>query len=106
MLEFKLLDFFVLQRDSSSFLAAVAANGGIASAGTAVLSESVIPMPRAVLTIPPPEPPVDYYENNISGGSDSRNSSNTQQKVSVIKKSVGNGTKVSSFLQLTFFCYG
>uniref|UniRef100_A0A158Q818 Protein kinase domain-containing protein n=1 Tax=Elaeophora elaphi TaxID=1147741 RepID=A0A158Q818_9BILA len=83
------------ERDSSSFLSAVSANG-ITSAGVAMASESVIPIPRAVLTVPPPEPPVDYYENNISDNSGSRKSSNSQQKVSATKKSAGNGIKVPS----------
>ncbi|CAG9538545.1 unnamed protein product [Cercopithifilaria johnstoni] len=76
------------ERDGSSFLAAVAPNGGVTSA----VSEPVS-IPRAVLTIAPPEPPVDYYENNIGSSSGGRKSSNSQQRVSANKKSIGNGTK-------------
>uniref|UniRef100_A0A1I8EZ41 Protein kinase domain-containing protein n=1 Tax=Wuchereria bancrofti TaxID=6293 RepID=A0A1I8EZ41_WUCBA len=79
--------------DTSNFLTTITANGGVAAAGTAVLSEQVIPIPRAALVIPPPEPPVDYYENNIISSYDGKKS-NSQQKVSAIKKSIGNGTKV------------
>ncbi|VIO90566.1 Protein kinase domain containing protein [Brugia malayi] len=81
------------EHDTSSFLTSKAANGGVASAGTAVLSEQVKPIPRAALAIPPPEPPVDYYENNISSSYDVKKS-NSQQKVSAVKNSIGNGTKV------------
>ncbi|EFO23750.2 hypothetical protein LOAG_04738 [Loa loa] len=80
------------ERDSSSFLAAMTTNDGITSADTMV-SESIIPIPRAISTIPPPEPPVDYYENNISDNTGGKKL-NSQQKLSAIKKSVGNGTKV------------
>ncbi|VBB29056.1 unnamed protein product [Acanthocheilonema viteae] len=93
------------ERDDSGFLVAVAANGGVTSAGTAAVSESVISTPRAVLTIPPPEPPVDYYENNIGNSSGDRKSSSSQQKVSTNRKSVGNGTKITSSLELNiYFC--
>ncbi|KAM3724492.1 Serine/threonine-protein kinase [Dirofilaria immitis] len=80
------------ERGSSNFLTAIATGGGVASTGTAVVSGSAIPIPRTVLTIPPPEPPVDYYEN-INGGNDGKKSSNADQKMSAIKKSVGNGIK-------------
>ncbi|EJW83818.1 hypothetical protein WUBG_05274 [Wuchereria bancrofti] len=83
----------VMRHDTSNFLTTITANGGVAAAGTAVLSEQVIPIPRAALVIPPPEPPVDYYENNIISSYDGKKS-NSQQKVSAIKKSIGNGTKV------------
>ncbi|MCP9258670.1 STE/STE20/SLK protein kinase [Dirofilaria immitis] len=67
------------ERGSSNFLTAIATGGGVASTGTAVVSGSAIPIPRTVLTIPPPEPPVDYYEN-INGGNDGKKSSNADQK--------------------------
>lgn len=86
---------FVLQRDVSSFLDSITANGSVTSTDTTAVSESTVPPPRVLLSIPPPEPPIDYYENNIGGNSSGRKSSNSQQKVGFNKKSVENGTKVS-----------
>ncbi|VDM91723.1 unnamed protein product, partial [Onchocerca ochengi] len=81
------------EHESSSILATLAANGNVTSTGTAVVPESIVSKPRTILTIPPPEPPVDYYEN-VSDNSSDKKSLNLEQKISAIKKSVGNGTKV------------
>ncbi|VDK73846.1 unnamed protein product [Litomosoides sigmodontis] len=66
-------------------------DGSVAS-----ISESVIPVLQTMLTTPPPEPPVDYYESNIGGSSSDRKLSNSQRKGLANKKSVENGTKAQN----------
>lgn len=82
----------------------MAAVGG--TSGTAVAPATMVPgslpaavaqIPRVTSAMPPPEPPVDYYENSVTGATDNRkpfNSVNSSQPTTTATKSMGNGTKV------------
>uniref|UniRef100_A0A158RCI0 TPH domain-containing protein n=1 Tax=Thelazia callipaeda TaxID=103827 RepID=A0A158RCI0_THECL len=65
-----------LQQNSSNFgKALIRSESNTITTDLVVVSPSKTHVSRTGLTVPPPEPPVDYYENSISCRGDGRNSS-------------------------------